>query len=375
MAFRTQKISQMTPKGANLEGTDLLEVSTLESGSYVTRSITGQEIIDAVASSGVTDVTGTAPIVSTGGTTPDISIRQSSSVDDGYLTAVDWNTFNGKQAALVSGTNIKTVDGTSLLGSGDVSVGVTSVSGTAPISSSGGATPAISIATANTTTTGALSSTDWNTFNNKQNALTLTTTGTSGAATLVGSTLNIPQYSGGGGGGIHTLIKPITGVGYSNNLISGSTTFGNSGSVLYLTPFIPLNTLTITAASIQVTTAGAATNMKILVYSDSNGLPTTKLLESSLLDISTTGFKTYTASFTFNAGTTYWIGTIASGSAGAITSTSQTLQIGVATNSNTTYNGFSIGGINLASIPATLSLTLGNLAAISSQPRVTFVSA
>ena len=34
----------------------------------------------------------------------------------------------------------------------------------------------------------------------KQNTLTLTTTGTSGAATLVGATLNIPQYSGGGGG-------------------------------------------------------------------------------------------------------------------------------------------------------------------------------
>jgi hypothetical protein len=30
----------------------------------------------------------------------------------------------------------------------------------------------------------------------------LTTLGTSGASTLVGSVLNIPQYSGGGGGGI-----------------------------------------------------------------------------------------------------------------------------------------------------------------------------
>jgi hypothetical protein len=37
----------MTPKGSDLEATDLLEVSTIESGSYVTRSITGQEIIDA----------------------------------------------------------------------------------------------------------------------------------------------------------------------------------------------------------------------------------------------------------------------------------------------------------------------------------------
>jgi hypothetical protein len=36
-------------------------------------------------------------------------------------------------------------------------------------------------------------------LNTKQSTLSLTTTGTSGAATLVGSTLNIPQYSGGGG--------------------------------------------------------------------------------------------------------------------------------------------------------------------------------
>jgi hypothetical protein len=35
-------------------------------------------------------------------------------------------------------------------------------------------------------------------LNSKQGTLTLTTTGSSGAATLVGDTLNIPQYSGGG---------------------------------------------------------------------------------------------------------------------------------------------------------------------------------
>lgn len=43
---------------------------------------------------------------------------------------------------------------------------------------------------------GFLSSTNWSTFNGKQNAISLTTTGTSGAATFDGTTLNIPQYAG-----------------------------------------------------------------------------------------------------------------------------------------------------------------------------------
>ena len=37
----------------------------------------------------------------------------------GFLTSTDWNTFNNKQAALVSGTNIKTINNTSILGSGN----------------------------------------------------------------------------------------------------------------------------------------------------------------------------------------------------------------------------------------------------------------
>jgi hypothetical protein len=48
MAFRTKKISQMDPKGSNLASTDLLEISQLVSGSYVTKSITGAEIVASV---------------------------------------------------------------------------------------------------------------------------------------------------------------------------------------------------------------------------------------------------------------------------------------------------------------------------------------
>jgi hypothetical protein len=68
-----------------------------------------------------------------------------------------------------------------------------------------------------------LSSADWTTFNSKQGTITLTTTGTSGAATFSSNTLNIPQYQG-------VLANPVTGTGTTNYLpkwTSGSA-LGNS---------------------------------------------------------------------------------------------------------------------------------------------------
>jgi hypothetical protein len=61
----------------------------------------------------------------------------------------------------------------------------------------------------------------------KQNAITLTTSGTSGAATLIGSTLNIPQYSGGGGTVTSvTATSPITSSGGATPDISTSMASG-----------------------------------------------------------------------------------------------------------------------------------------------------
>jgi hypothetical protein len=96
-------------------------------------SVNGQTGVVSVGT--VTSVSGTAPIsVATGTSTPAISISQATTSTNGYLSSTDWNTFNAKQASLVSGTNIKTVNSTSLLGSGNLAVGtVTSVGGTGTV--------------------------------------------------------------------------------------------------------------------------------------------------------------------------------------------------------------------------------------------------
>jgi len=103
-----------------------------------------------------------------------------------------------------AGTNYAAADGTwkTIPGGGGGGSGtVTSVATTAPITGGTITTSGtIGITQATGSTDGYLSSTDWNTFNNKQDAITLTTTGSGGSATLVGSTLNIPQYAGVGSG-------------------------------------------------------------------------------------------------------------------------------------------------------------------------------
>jgi hypothetical protein len=47
-------------------------------------------------------------------------IQTASALQKGLLSSTDWSTFNGKQDALVSGTNIKTINGNSLLGAGNL---------------------------------------------------------------------------------------------------------------------------------------------------------------------------------------------------------------------------------------------------------------
>lgn len=105
-----------------------------------------------------------------------------SSLLTGLLSNTDWVTFNNKQNALTLGNLTESTSSV-----------LTITGGTGAIIGSG---LTIQVKQASGSQNGFLSSTDWTTFNSKMSSLTLTTTGTSGAATLVGSTLNIPQYLG-----------------------------------------------------------------------------------------------------------------------------------------------------------------------------------
>ena len=62
--------------------------------------------------------------VANGTTTPVITLNvpTASASNRGALSSTDWSTFNNKQATLVSGTNIKTINSASLLGSGNIAV-------------------------------------------------------------------------------------------------------------------------------------------------------------------------------------------------------------------------------------------------------------
>jgi hypothetical protein len=149
--------------------------------SAITINGTSTSLGGSISVGTVTSVSGTSPVVSSGGNTPAISIPAATGSVNGYLTSTDWTTFNNKQPA-----------GSYL----------TAVTADAPLSGSGTSGSHLVIATANTTTTGAISSTDWNTFNGKQAALVSgTNIKTVNGTTLLGSgDLGTITYAYGGTG-------------------------------------------------------------------------------------------------------------------------------------------------------------------------------
>lgn len=99
------------------------------------------------------------------------------------------------------------------------------------------------------------------TVNSKQSTLSLTTTGTSGPATLIGSTLNVPQY--GGGGSVSITGSSSTGVIVTPSPITGTGTIKNDTTViptrLYLQKIADsLSAIQDTVDIVNILTAGTA---------------------------------------------------------------------------------------------------------------------
>jgi len=115
--------SQSTHAGKSLQ-TDGTNVSWVAAGSGTVTSVAALTIGTAG-----TDL---ASSVATGTTTPVITLNvpTASAANRGVLSTTDWSAFNAKQAALVSGTNLKTVGGATLLGSGDLGIIGASYGGT-----------------------------------------------------------------------------------------------------------------------------------------------------------------------------------------------------------------------------------------------------
>lgn len=152
-----------------------------------------------------TQVQVSAPVNNAGtATAPIIGMAQSDATTNGYLSANDFTTFNNKQTEIALTTTGTSGAATFNASTGALNIpnyattgGVTSVTATSPVVSSGGTTPVISMLAATTTQAGYLNPSDFNTFNDKQTEITLTTTGSSGAATFNAGTgaLNIPVYN------------------------------------------------------------------------------------------------------------------------------------------------------------------------------------
>ena len=162
-------------------------------------------------------------------TTGRLTLNAATALTDGYLTAADYTNFDSKQASLGTGTTSQFLRGDlvwaapapiSLDQISDVDYVGTPTTGqllryridhwenwtptyvaagffsaTAPLSYNSG-TGVFSISLANSSTNGYLSSTDWNTFNSKQSALTFTSplVNTSGTITINQATSTTSGY-------------------------------------------------------------------------------------------------------------------------------------------------------------------------------------
>jgi len=184
-------------------------------GSYITVEVDGSVTNELQTVSGSNR---TFTLSNSGGS---VTIRRENfdSLDNKPVTLIGYG-ITDAQNTLVSGTNIKTIETQSLMGSGNIDLNKSDV-GLTNVDNTSDANKPISTATQTA-------------LNTKQNILSLTTTGTTGAATLTGNTINIPNYSASGAVGADSRAGYGTGTVYSLTGSSAKITMGTTSPTVTL---------------------------------------------------------------------------------------------------------------------------------------------
>jgi hypothetical protein len=105
--------------------------------------------------------------------------------------------------------------------------------------------------------------------------------------------------------------QPGTGDHLTTSMGSGTTTGTAAGVVgrFDIFPFVPRGDFTADLIAVNVSTAVAAAQGKLVIYgSNALGQPTNLIFESAALDFSTTGFKSAAINVAFRKGQVFWMG-------------------------------------------------------------------
>lgn len=332
---------------------------TLTSGRGITITIDRSVSTSSGGGSGtVTSVTGSAPVVITGTATvtPNVTITAVTTVASGVMSSADKVKLDGVgtgatvtgvtgtlpisssggAAPVISIAAVTTVAAGSMssadkvkLDSVSANAAVSGVTGTLPISSSGGAAPVISIAAATTSAAGSMSSADFTKLSGIGTGATVTgVTGTApivssgGAAPAISVTTGFAASTVAAGNDARIITTPIyVTQQYTANTSNASTTSGITSNRLYYLPYLITTSTTFDRIAIEHLGAvgGASSVVRLGIYSSTSSLPSTLVLDAGTIDLTTAiAFKTITINQTLTPGL-YFLAVVAQVTSGSPT--------------------------------------------------------
>jgi len=267
-----------------LSGSNTGDQTTVSGNAGSATVLQTARLIDGISFNGSADISVIAPAThaATAKTTP-VDADETNIADSAAsfgLKKVTWANIKATlktyfdtlyQAVLVSGTNIKTINGSSVLGSGDLTVG-----GLADPTTTKGDL----IAHGTTTTRLPIGSN-----NQVLTADSAQTLGVKWATPSAGGGAAMPQILG-------ATQNRYYCAGYSNGKAATNSTV--AANTMYAMPIMINQNCTLTLMASDVETSVASSNVRLGIYSDTNGLPGSLLLDAGTHTTASVGTKTIT---------------------------------------------------------------------------------